>query len=265
MNKFIVLLSFFFLTEVTIAQISNAVDFEKIVPTGETKPTNFEDYLVSLAWKNNPSNDALGYKVEFEKQERGVAKKEWTRNLTLGSNLNESNYPYFLVNYLNKKQINGRDIDLTKIPTVVTYPLWNIGIGVNIGDLIVRKHKIKAADQKIKIAEADVNQQKLKIRAETLSRYQKYISTFEVLKARIQSLSTAEANKAFIADLWSENKVKFEDSNEANKTYFEALEAKINADLEVKLAKINVEEIVGIKWEVLEKFKGTFKQKNTSE
>jgi outer membrane protein TolC len=260
-NKIILILSISVLVNTVFAQNmnSNAVDFEKIVPTGETKPTNFEDFLVSLAWKNNPSNDVLSYKVEFEKQEKSIAKKEWTRNLSLATNLNESNYPYFLVNYLKIDSIGGRAIDQKKIPSVVTYPLWNLGVGINFGDLFVRKHKMKAADQKIKIAEAEINQQKLKIRAETLARYQKYVSSFEVLKVRIQSLTTAEANKVFIADLWSENKVKFEDSNEANKTYYEASEAKVNAELELKLAKINVEEIVGIKWEVLERYKATFK------
>jgi outer membrane protein TolC len=258
-----IILFSFSITLVLISSNSLAqstVDYDKLVSAGQdTKPSTFEEYLVQLAWKNNPSNEALSYKVEIEKQEKSIARKEWTRNLTLGSNLNESNYPYFLVNYLKIKEIGGRKIDLTAIPSIVTYPLWNIGVGVNIGDLIVRKHKIGIADQKIKIAEADVNQQKLKIRAETLNRYQKYLSSIEILKARVQALTTADANKEMINQLFEANKANFEDVNTSNGTYYESIESKIQADLDVKIAKINIEEIVGVKWDVLERFKVQFK------
>jgi outer membrane protein TolC len=231
----------------------------------DAKPAEFEDYLVQLALKNNPSYESLTNQVTVKKEEIQLARKDWTRNLTSAINFNESNYPYFLVNYLGQKTFLGSQIDLAKIPSVVSYPLWNIGVGVNFGDLIVRKHKVKIAEEKVKIAEFDILDNKSKIKAEVLARYQTYLSTIEVLKIRLQSLDAAESSKNQLASLFAVNKVKFEDYSKANKDYFDALENKLKGDTEVKLAKIKLETILGVKWDTVEKVKTTYDDKKNKQ
>ena len=231
---------------------------DNISPFGGSKPKDFEEYLVQLAWKNDPGEDGLDSEVKVRKEEVSLAKKDWTRNLSTAINFNESNFPYFLTNYLGITRWLGKEIDQTKIPSVVTYPLWNIGIGVNIGDLLVRKHKIIIANEKVKIAESDIQLRKLRLKSEVLTRYQAYLESFQVLKIRIQSLDAAEANKTQIASLFSLNKAKFEDYNTANKAFYDASESKIKAETDIKVTRIKLEELIGVKWETIEKIKATY-------
>ena len=224
------------------------------------KPTTFEEYLVLLAWQNSPELEGQKYDIDARKEEISLAKKEWTRNIQAGLNMNDVSFPYFLVNTLKTEYFFGQKIDLTKVPQVATYPLWNIGVGVNFGDLIVRKNKVRFAENRKKMSEAEMNFKKQKLRGEVLKRYQDYISTFEILKVRLQALDAAEANKTQISNLFSINKAKFEDYNTANKAYFDALEGKVRTEAEIKIKRIALEELLGVRWEQVERVQESYKK-----
>jgi hypothetical protein len=71
-------------------------------------------------------------------------------------------------------------------------------------------------------------------------------------------LDVTEANKVQISELFSLNKAKFEEYNMANKSYFDALEGKIKAEWDIKAAKSVLEEMIGSKWESIEKIKAAY-------
>lgn len=225
-------------------------------------PRDFEDYLVQLAMTNNPELEAVGYQLEIDRQEILLAKKEWNKNLTTGINVNESNLPYFMVNTLNIKTIGGREIDLDRIPQTVNYPFWNLGFNFNVGDILNRKNKVAIAETRQKITQTEGKRRKMEIRALVLGRYQKYLATIEVLKVRLQLVDVAEANKSAVSNAYAVNKAKIEEYNEANKSYFLALEEKVKAESDIKLAKYELEEVIGAKWEVVEKMKAAYDDAN---
>jgi outer membrane protein TolC len=206
---------------------------------GTEKPQNFEDYLVQLAIQNNPNIEGLSQEVSIRKEEIKVVKSDWKRNILIGYNLNESNFPYLLKNTFGVEKLFGRVIDQSRVPQVVTYPLWNAGIQFNIG-------------------ESEVSSKKNKIRGEVLKAWNTFRSAQEVLKVRIQVLDVTEANKVQISELFSLNKAKFEEYNMANKSYFDALEGKIKAEWDIKAAKAALEEVISSKWESIEKIKGAY-------
>jgi outer membrane protein TolC len=217
----------------------------------ETRPATFEEYLVQLAWKNSPELQGSGYEIEARRQEISLAKKDWTRNIQAGFNINQ----------VSIKDI-GRKADTSLLTQQFTaYPLWQVGVGVNFGDLIVRKHKVKFAQSKVKLSEAEENFKKQKLRGEILKRYQEYLSSKDILKVRLQSLDAAEANKTQISNLFSINKAKFEDYNTANKAYFDALESKVRGEGEIKLKKIALEELLGCRWERIEPIYDSYQKK----
>ena len=224
------------------------------------KPSSFEEYLVQLTWKNSPELEGSGYEIEARKQEIMLAKKDWTRNLQAAVNFNDVSLPYFLVNTIGTDKFLGKKIDLTKLPSVATYPVWNIGIGVNFGDLIIRKYKVRYAENKKKLTETEQNFKKQKLRGEILKRYQEYLSSRDILKIRLQALDAAEANKTQIASLFSVNKAKFEDYNTANKAYFDALESKVRGESDIRLKKIAIEELIGFKWEQVERIQASYEK-----
>ncbi len=207
----------------------------------DVRPATFEEYLVQMAWKNSPELEGSTYEIESRRQEISLAKKDWTRNLQAGVNINQ----------VSVKDI-GRKADTSRISQFTAYPLWQVGLGINFGDLILRKHKVKYAQNKAKISESEQNFKKQKLRGEVLKRYQEYLSTKDILKVRLQSLDAADANRTQISNLFSINKAKFEDYNTANKAYFDALESRVRGEGDIKLKKIALEELIGFKWELIE-------------
>ena len=226
----------------------------------DVRPATFEEYLVQLAWKNSPELEGASYDIEARRQEISIAKKEWTRNMQAGLNFNDVSFPYFVRYGLGIKEIGGRAVDTTRFTRIATSPLWQIGASINFGDLIVRKHKVKYAQNKVKISEADQNFKKQRLRGEILKRFQEYLSAKDILKVRLQSLDAAEANKVQIANLFSVNKAKFEDYNTANKAYFDALENKVRGEGDIKLKRIAMEEMLGSKWEKIEPIQDSYKK-----
>lgn len=215
----------------------------------DVRPLTFEDYIVQLAWQNSFDLEGSKYEINARGEEISLAKKDWTKNLQAGLNVNNVSFPYF------------NRVDSTRGPVIATYPLWNIGIGVNFGDLLTRKNKVKFADNRKKVSEAEMNFKKQKLKGEVLKRYQEYLSSFDIFKVRLQALEAAESNKNQIQSLFSVNKVQFEDYNTANKAYYEALENKVRGEADIKLRRIALEEILGVKWESVERIKASYEDK----
>jgi outer membrane protein TolC len=230
-----------------------------------TRPRDFEDYLVQLALTNSPETEASQYQLDIARNEISLAKKDWTRNLSTSINFNESNYPYFLVNTLGVTNLFGREIDLARVPNTVNFPLWNFGATINFGDLIFRKHKVRIAEDKRKLTELELTKRKFQIRADVLTLYQKYLLTFEVVKTRLQALDAAQSNQISVANLYAINKARIEDYNEANRVFFEALESKIRAETEIKIAKYALEEVIGTRWENVEKIKASYEEQEKTQ
>jgi outer membrane protein TolC len=231
---------------------------ENVSPSNQQRPTSFEDYLVQLALTSSPELEGSKYEIETHKQEISLAKKDWTKNMQAGVNLNDVSLPYFLKYNLGIDRIGGKLIDTTRFARIATYPLWQIGMSLNFGDLIQRKHKIKFAENKKKMSESEANFKRQKIKAEVLKRYQEYLATLEILKVRLESQDAADANKVQMAALFKANKASFTDYNEANKTYADARESTIKGEFEIKIKKIALEELVNTKWENLEKVKASY-------
>jgi outer membrane protein TolC len=215
-----------------------------------TRPTSFEDYLVQLAWTFSPEAENSKYDIEAHNQEVQLAKKDWTRNLGAAINLNDVSLPALSIKPANPTA-----------PRIATYPLWQVGLGVSFGDLIQRKNKVKFAESHKKMSEADMNFKKNKIKAEVLKRYQEFLSSQEILKIRLQSLDVAQTNKTQISSLFSVTKATFEDYNQSNKAYFDALESRTKAQSDIRIRQIDLEEMIGVKWETVEKMKLNYESK----
>jgi outer membrane protein TolC len=258
MRKYILLLSVLYVIP-TFSQNSPKIR-ENVPPTYNLKqnPNSFEDYLVQLAWQNSGHLESYKYESEARKQEIDLAKKDWTRFLQAGLNLNDVSLPSYLYYNMDVKKFLGNDINPNRFTQIATYPIWNIGLGVSFGDLIMRKNKVKYAENRKKVVDSDMNAEKQKIKGEILKRYQEFLMVQEVLKVRIQALDAAQANKSQMENMFAVNKISFSDLTQANKAYFDALEAKVQFDSEVKIRKIAMEELLGIKWEKVEIMKGNF-------
>ncbi|MBV6442388.1 MAG: hypothetical protein DYG98_06840 [Haliscomenobacteraceae bacterium CHB4] len=206
-------------------------DFDAVVIPVETKARDFSEYLVQLAWLNQPESSIAQDEVKNAQDEAKTTRKEWMRDVQASFNINEGN-------------LKGAGEDGN-----VFFPRYNFGVGINLFNVASQKGKNTVAKRDIRIAEHKVNQRKLEIRAETLQRYALYKLARELYKTRTIAEQEVNANYLVIQQLYKTDEKTFEEYTTASAAYYAAQEARLKAETDVMLAKINLEEMIGIKWE----------------
>lgn len=219
----------FFLFCVKLA--AQQTDYDLIVQPVDTKARDFSEYLVQLAWMNGPDGLIAIEEVKNALSADKNVKKEWMRDVQATFNLNEANL---------------RSADTTNN---VFFPRYNLGLNLNLYNILSQKEKNKISKRDIDIAEQKVNKRKLEIRAETLTRYANYKLAHDILKARTLVEQDMNATYILVQQLYKNDEKTLEDYTTASTAYFAAQEARIRAENDVLLAKYRVEEMIGLKWE----------------
>ncbi|MBL7782808.1 MAG: TolC family protein [Saprospiraceae bacterium] len=206
-------------------------DYDLIVQPVDTKARDFSEYLVQLAWMNGPDGLIAIEEVKNALSADKNVKKEWMRDVQATFNLNEANL---------------RSVDTS---SNVFFPRYNLGLNLNLYNILSQKEKNKISKRDIDIAEQKVNKRKLEIRAETLSRYANFKLAHDILKARTLVEQDMNATYILVQQLYKNDEKTLEDYTTASAAYFAAQEARIRAENDVLLAKYRVEEMIGLKWE----------------
>lgn len=206
-------------------------DYESIVVPLEVKARDFSEYLVQLAWQNNPAGTIVLDQAENARDAVRNTRREWMRDLQASFNLNESN--------LRPPDSSGN----------VFFPRYNFGLTLNLYNILSQKDKNRIGRRDIEIAEQKINAAKLEIRAETLTRYARFRLAKQLLQTRTFVEQESYNNFVLIQQLYKTDEKTFEDYSTAASAYYEAQEARIRAETDVQLAKFNLEEIIGLKWE----------------
>lgn len=225
---------------ISIPCFSQRVDFDRVVTPSEMGTRNFKEYLVQLAWINSPENEALDFEKDLREYELKVEKKDWMDDVRFSVNLNENN--------LNRDTIfvvPGAPGASAASQTNL-FPIFNFNASVSLGTFTNRKNRLGIAEQRVKIAESNINQKKLNVRMEILQRYENYLMHEEILKAVIQAEQNANQALLLITDLFKADKATFEDYNSASISYNAAVEKRIKANAELNIAQYLVEEMIGI-------------------
>lgn len=206
-------------------------NFDAVVIPVENKARDLSEYLVQLAWLNQPESAIAQEEVKSATDEAKVTRKEWMRDVQATFNINEGN--------LQGVDENGN----------IYFPRYNFGVGLNLFSLTSQKAKNDVSKHDIKIAEHKVNQRKLEIRAETLTRYAQFKLAKELYKTRTLMEQEANANYLLIQQLYKTDEKTFDEYTTAATAYYQAQEARLKAEAGVEMAKYSLEEMIGIKWE----------------
>lgn len=207
-------------------------DYDAIIPPVDTKSRDIAEYMVQLAWLNNPESDIAKENVAIAKSEKSNARKEWMRDAQASFNLNESNLP-----------------GTTDASGNVFFPRYNMNLTLNLYNILSQKGKNQISEHRLDIANARLNKSKLEIRAEALRRWSNFRLAREIVKER--TLVEQEANNTYVIvqQLYKSDEKTLEEYTTASTAYFQAREARIRAESDMELAKIALEEIIGLKWE----------------
>ena len=233
---------------------SQQLDFNKVVVPIDSRARTFEDFLVQLAWMNNPENNVLAKEVDIAKVELKIQKWEWTDNLEALLNYNEAHF-------IKDFQIGGSETQNDPIIQSLIYPRFNFGARIPLGTILNHKKEKRIKEIKIGISEDNLNQKKLEIRAKTLERYQDYLLSKEILTNRTQAQEETSQTYQLMSSLFNNGQAKLDEYNSASTAYFNSKEQTLKAKSEVAIAKIKLEEMIGISLEDAERYKPKEKKK----
>jgi outer membrane protein TolC len=230
MTRLIFIASFLLFEGVLGAQNT---DYDQVVQPLDTKARDFTEYLVQLAWQNNPEGEIVRESLKNAQSESKNTKKEWMRDIQASFNLNEANL---------------RSPDST---SNIFFPRYNIGLNLNLFNILSQKEKNEIGKREIGIAQQKINQRKLELRAETLARYAQFKLAKEIRKVRILAEQEVYANYILIQQLYKTDEKTLEEYTNAANIYYSAQEARLKADTDVLLAQYMLESIIGLKWELV--------------
>lgn len=211
--------------------LSNAqvIDFDTLIAPLEQPEYLFEEYLVQLAWVNNPENRKFDHLKAIAENNIKLAKWEWTENIFATFNVNEGN-------------IGGTGES-------VFFPRWNITATFSLGSIVNTPKRVANEKERRDMGALDRDQRKLKVRADVLSEYVKYSQMADVLLARVAAEEDSEEIYTLMSNLFRSGEEDFESYNIAAQGYHNAREKTILVQNEKRIFKLRLEALIGISLE----------------
>jgi len=244
------------------------VNFDSLILPISQPSADFQEYLVQLAWLNNPEQRINQHNIRIAEEDVTIAKWEIANDMGVTFNINENNIksrdtsipdatPEALMaaNDITQEQLNTLDATrgVVDLGGINNFPIWNVGLIFNLGRWINRNNEIEKAQQKLLIEHATVDKEKVELRAEVIRRYQAYLHAFEIYKIRVKAEEDITQTFQLVKNRFKEGTVDFEEFSRASNANQNAKEATLNAKGEITSTKIDLEEIIGIPFEKAER------------
>ena len=211
------------------------VDYNKIILPGNATNIDIGERLVQLAWKNHPSNRTVENEVAVAHYNTNKAKSEWLDIIRIQGNINEFN--------INpQKDINGN-------PTPSFFPRYNFGAYLSLGTLIRVPNEVKRGKAQVKIAENNLDEQKLRLRQAVLQSYNNYLKFQQILKIRSKALEDATNAHTLIEQKFRQGDESFDHYTASSAGLDQSRINKIEAETEFLNGKLELEQMIGVKLE----------------
>lgn len=211
------------------------IDYDQVIPIADSLDLPLEEKLVRIAWENYPKNKVLQHQIGYEMEQYELARNSWKESLNFNTQFSLGSSPIDTLGSPNPMRSDNN-----------TNTGFGVGLSVNIGALLNNKQKAKVAMEKVKMAEEELNVQRLLIRAEVLKRYQVYQSAITILRLRTQSAEDVYSAYILAKTQYENGEIPFPEYNQAVLLYTNTTEAKAEYDSKVLLSKIALEEIIGV-------------------
>ncbi len=210
---------------------AQSIDYNKIILPDRAQSADFGEKLVQIAWKNHPANEIFRRDVTIAQYEVGRSPADWLNMITLQGNINE----------FNIKEQNSN------VP--VFLPRYNFGLIVPLGIFVKNPNETKQNKQKLAIAQESLNAQKLEVRRLVLKSYNDYLLAEKVFKIQSQQFSDTESNLKLVEQRFKRGETNFEVYTSSQAELNRASIAMLQADRDFKNAKLDLEELIGIRLE----------------
>jgi outer membrane protein TolC len=209
------------------------VDYNKIILPESSQAAEFEERLVQLAWRNHPTNEALRRQVTIADVNVRQSNASWLDNINITGNLNE-----FTIN--KAADPFGR---------AAFFPKYNISASISLGTFFSTPYNIRKSKEQRVIAQANVNAQKLAVRNQVLKLYNEYQMQERIFKLQSQALLDTETSHKLEEQRFRRGDITFDLYSSSLVAYNEALRAQLEAERDFKNAKLDLEQMIGMRLE----------------
>lgn len=216
-----------------LTTFGQSVDYNTIILPESVSDASFEERLVRLAWKNNPSTKILNHQAATAEIEVKQARWSFLNDFRIQGNINE-----FVLD-------EGADL----AGRAAFFPKYNITGQINLGIFVDVPLEVKKKKQQVAIVESSINQQKLALRAEVLTRYEKYLMDRETLLVQTEIVEDLFASLSLAEQQFQNGSIKLEEYNRVQDRYNTQKLRQINAQGDFNISKIELEELIGVKLE----------------
>jgi hypothetical protein len=216
---------------------AQVVDYNKVILPDKTPSISFEEKLVQLAWRNNPSNVVVQQRLEVLKKQQKEAKWVWLDNISAQGNMNEFT--------INPDPTNTRTI---------YYPRYNFGVRLSLGTFALTPLRTRIVGEQIVGGIAEVNEQKIKVRKEVLIAVERLKEQYKILKYRRRLKEDFLALYKAIEQKFATNQAQIEQYRSAAREYVSRAEVEVAAQSLFNQRKIEVEAYIGVKLEEVNGF-----------
>ena len=223
MKKLIILI----LVAVSLEVSAQKADFNKIIAPYDSIPVvTYIEKLVAVAWENYPKNHSF-YRKKIEANENvKQARNSWMNNLNLFTSFNSVN--------------NSQSQNFTIVPSL------GMGLSLNVGSIYCLPGKIKIAKEMLKIAENEINAQKLYIRSQVITRFNDVKLNMDLLKLQTEAAVELKMTVAAVKEKFLKGEISVEEYNKAYVSYTVAMERAITSESNYRSSKANLEELLGV-------------------
>lgn len=212
--------------------LSQKVDYNTIILPADAKGIEFEEKLVRLAWQNHPSNTMLENQLNIADTEIKLAKRNWLNRFNVTGNLNE-----FTIN----------PNTLRDVP--VFFPRYNISATLSLGMFINEPLQVRVRKDEREIALKTIDSKKLALRAEVLRKYQTYLTNEALYELRQKAVNESATAVSLLEQGVKKGERSLQEFDRATGDLNSLRALAIIAEGEYKLAKIDLEELIGVKLE----------------
>lgn len=213
--------------------LAQNVDYNKIIFPESSQPSEFEERLVQLAWRNHPGNEAIRREVNIAEYNVKQSHTAWLDNVRITGNLNE-----FTIN--KAADPFGR---------AAFFPKYNIGASITLGTFFNVPYTIKRDKEALVIAQSNVNAQKLAVRSTVLKLYNEYVMRERIYKLQSQALLDNETSHKLAEQRFKRGEITFETYSVSLASYNDGMAAHLQAERDFKNVKLDLEEWIGMRLE----------------
>lgn len=206
-------------------------DYNKIILPAGVISEDVGEKLVQIAWQNYPQNEVAQRRVKIASYEVTQAKMQWLDIFNAQGNLNE-----YSINRDNNNIGGGFN----------AFPRYNFGASITLGMFGDIPAEVKKRKEMLKITEAEVNMQKMAVRGEVLRRYQNYLLHQELLENQAKMTENVFSSYSLAEQRFRNGEITLQDYNASLDKYNTERINLVRAETELELAKITLEEMLGV-------------------